>query len=370
MLFRLDFISIDCGSPSKLYEDTDTNITYSPDDNFIDTGINQSISSEYMYPNNPNLPFPLSDLRSFPQGNKNCYTLKPEAGKGSLNLIRASFLYGNYDGENRLPEFDLYLDVNFWSAVTFGNASDIVTREIIGFAQSDVINICLLNKGLGTPFISALELRPLNSSTYKTEFGTNASLVLFERLDIGSSNGTGRYADDVYDRVWSNYISPSWDSVSTSSPIITYEYGYRVPYEVIKTAARPRNGSEPLELYWNTTDLNAQFYVYMYFSEVEQLERNQSRKFNISWNGSPLFGQFIPRYLKANIISNSKALVGEDHRISIYKVENSTLPPILNAFEIYKVMQLVESPTHSEDGTSSFVKIHNLSAMLCLFNFD
>ena len=87
-----------------------------------------------MYPNNPNLPFPLSDLRSFPQGNKNCYVLKPEAGNGSLNLIRATFLYGNYDGENKLPEFDLYLSVNFWSTVRFENASDIVTKEIIGFA--------------------------------------------------------------------------------------------------------------------------------------------------------------------------------------------------------------------------------------------
>ncbi|KAL6226612.1 hypothetical protein ACLB2K_000574 [Fragaria x ananassa] len=346
---RIAFISIDCGAPSKLYEDPDTNITYSPDNNFIDTGISQNISSEYMYPNNPNLPLPASDLRSFPQGNKNCYTLKPEAGKGSLNLIRASFLYGNYDGKDKLPEFDLYFDVNFWSVVTFVNASDIVTKEIVGFAQSDVINVCLLNKGLGTPFISGLELRPLNSSTYGTEFGTNASLVLVHRIDIGSSNGTGRYAEDVYDRIWSNYISRSWDLVSTSSPITTDEDGYRVPYEVIKTAARPRNASEPLELYWNTTDSNAQFYVYMYFSEVEHLEKSQSRKLNISWNGAPLFGQFVPRYLYADILSNSKALVGKDHQISISKAENSTLPPILNAVEIYRVMQLVESPTYSED---------------------
>ncbi|XP_050379488.1 probable LRR receptor-like serine/threonine-protein kinase At4g29180 [Argentina anserina] len=346
---RIAFISIDCGAPSKLYEDPDTNITYSPDDNFIDTGISQNISSEYMYPNNPNLPLPASDLKSFPQGNKNCYTLKPEAGKGSLNLIRASFLYGNYDGKDQLPEFDLYLDVNFWSVVTFGNASDFVTKEIVGFAQSDIIHVCLLNKGLGTPFISALELRPLNSSTYSTEFGTNASLVLVQRLDIGSSNGTGRYAEDVYDRVWSNYISPSWDSVRTSSPITTDENGYRVPYEVIKTAARPRNGSEPLELYWSTTDSDAQFYVYMYFSEVEHLEKNQSRKLNISWNGAPLFGQFVPRYLYADILSNSKAFVGKDHHISISKAENSMLPPIFNAVEIYRVMQLVESPTYTED---------------------
>lgn len=364
--FHLDFISIDCGSPSKPYEDTDTNITYSPDGDYTDTGINQNISSEYMYPKNPNLPLPLSDLRSFPLGNKNCYTLTPEAGKGSLNLIRASFLYGNYNGENKLPEFDLYLDVNFWSTVRFGNASEIVTKEIIGFAQSDSMHICLVNKGLGTPFISALEFRPLNSSTYGTEYGTSASLVLFKRLDIGSSNGTGRYGDDVYDRIWSLYVSPSWDTVSTSLPINTYENGYRAPFEVIKTAARPQNGSEPLNLYWNTTGMDDQFYIYMYFAEVEHLARNQSRKFNISWNGSPLFGPVVPRYLQADIISNSRALVGKDHQISIYKAENSTLPPILNAIEVFKVMQLVESPTFSEDGMFSFVEVYCIQICILL----
>ncbi|KAM2419966.1 hypothetical protein EV1_026201 [Malus domestica] len=346
---RIDFISIDCGSPSKLYEDTDTNITYSPDGDYIDTGINQNISSEFSYPKNPNLPLPLSDLRSFPQGNKNCYVLKPEAGNGSLNLIRATFLYGNYDGENKLPEFDLYLGVNFWSTVRFENASDIVTKEILGFAESNTVDICLINKGLGTPFISALEFRPLNSSTYGTEFGTSASLVLIERLDIGQGNGTGRYGDDVYDRIWSRRISPSWDPVSTSSSITTYENGYRVPLEVIRTAATPQNATDPLDLYWNTTDMNAQFYVFMYFAEVEKLGKNQSRKFNISWNGSPLFGPFTPRYLQADVISNSRVLVGKDHEISLHKTEDSSLPPILNAVEVFQVMQLVESPTYGED---------------------
>ncbi|XP_048423185.1 probable LRR receptor-like serine/threonine-protein kinase At4g29180 isoform X3 [Pyrus x bretschneideri] len=355
---RIDFVSIDCGSPSKPYEDTDTNITYSPDGDYIDTGINQNISSEFMYPNNPTLPFPLSDLRSFPQGNKNCYVLKPEAGNGSLNLIRATFLYGNYDGENKLPEFDLYLSVNFWSTVRFENASDIVTKEIIGFAQSNTMDICLINKGLGTPFISALEFRPLNSSTYGTEFGTSASLVLIERLDIRQGNGTGRYGDDVYDRIWSRHISPSWDPVSTSSSITTYDNGYRVPLEVIRTAATPRNASEPLNLYWNTTDMNAQFYVFMYFAEVEKLEKNQSRKFKISWNGSPLFGPFTPRYLQADVISNSRALVGKDHEISLHKTEDSSLPPILNAVEVFQVMQLVESPTYGEDEPTNYNAFH------------
>ncbi|KAM2419960.1 hypothetical protein EV1_026198 [Malus domestica] len=345
----VNFISIDCGFPLNHYKDTDANITYSPDVDYVDTGINQNVSSEFMYENNPDLPSPLVDLRSFPQGNKNCYVLKPDKGNGSLNLIRATFLYGNYDGENKLPEFDLYLGVNFWSTVRFENASDIVTKEIIGFAESNTVDICLINKGLGTPFISALEFRPLNSYSYGTEFGTSASLVLIERLDIGQGSGPGRYGDDVYDRIWSRHMSPSWDPVSTSSSITTYENGYRVPLEVIRTAATPQNASDPLNLYWNTTDMNAQFYVFMYFAEVEKLEKNQSRKFNISWNGSPLFGPFTPRYLQADVINNSRALVGKDHEISLHKTEDSSLPPILNAVEVFQVMHLVESPTYGED---------------------
>ncbi|KAM1047044.1 hypothetical protein ACFX2C_026465 [Malus domestica] len=313
----------------------DASITYSPDVDYIDTGINKNISSEFMNPNNTDLPpAPLLDLRSFPKETK---------------IATATFLYGNYDGENKLPEFDLYLGVNFWSTVRFENASDIVTKEIIGFAESNTVDICLINKGLGTPFISALELRPLNSSTYGTEFGTSASLVLVERLDIGQGNGTGRYEDDVYDRIWSRHISPSWDPVSTSSLITTYENGYEAPLEVIQTAAAPQNPSEPLNLYWKTTDMNAQFYVFMYFAEVENLEKNQSRKFNISWNGSPLVGRFTPRYLQADVISNSRALVGKDHEISLHKTEDSSLPPILNAVEVFQVMQLVQSPTYGED---------------------
>ncbi|KAA8523209.1 hypothetical protein F0562_009632 [Nyssa sinensis] len=344
------FISIDCGAIENFnFVDTDTGISYTSDGSFINTGINKNISADYAYPSNPTLPLPLSDLRSFPQGNKNCYTLTPTAGRGGLNLIRASFLYGNYDGENKLPEFDLYLDVNLWFSVKFKNASDIVTTEIISFASSDTIYICLVNTGFGTPFISALELRPLNGSIYNNESGTSGSLILFDRWDIGYLNGSGRYQDDIYDRIWSPYRSSSWDSISTTSGVDISGNGYRAPPEVMKTAARPGNGSESLELYWTSTDRNSQFYIYMYFAELEQLGRNQSREFNVSWNGTPLFGPFIPRYLFATTISNSRALVGGEHRISIYKTQNSSFPPILNAVEIFIFKQSNESLTYIED---------------------
>ncbi|RDY06974.1 putative LRR receptor-like serine/threonine-protein kinase, partial [Mucuna pruriens] len=343
------FISIDCGGPTNFqYTDETTHIKYSTDGAYIQSGVNKNISSEYAYPNNPNLSEPLSDLRSFPEGGRNCYSLT--AGRrGSLYLIRASFLYGNYDGKNKPPEFDLYVDVNFWSTVKFRNASEEVTMEIISVAQSGVTNVCLVNKGAGTPFISGLELRPLNASIYNTEFGESTSLSLFKRWDIGSFNGSGRYEDDIYDRIWSPYNSSSWDSVSTSTAINVNGDGYRAPFEVIRTAARPRNGNDTLEFSWTPDDPSWKFYVFLYFAEVEELKKTQLRKFNITWNGSPLFDSLVPRYLYATTLSNSKSLVANEHRISIHKTKDSTLPPILNAVEIYVVRQLDALATFEQD---------------------
>ncbi|KAK4756934.1 hypothetical protein SAY87_007061 [Trapa incisa] len=349
------FISIDCGGPVNFqYVDIDTGISYSTDEDYIETGINRNISSKYAYPNNLNLPQPLSDLRSFPQGDKNCYTLKLRDGAGSLNLIRASFLYGDYDGLDSPPQFDLYLDASLWATVKLRNSSDVFTTETIRFASSDSVYVCLVNTGNGVPFISGLEFRPVNKSIYATENGQFDSLVLFERLNVGSSNSSNRYRDDIYDRIWPSYLKPTWDQINTSMSINTNQNGYKTPFEVIRTAARPKNGTNSLELTWVSSDANDQFYIFLYFAEVEVLQRNQTRNFSISWNGSPLLGPFSPRYLYAATLANPKALLGNNHRISINKTDDSTLPPILNAVEIYKAIPVKEFLTNAEDANAIY----------------
>ncbi|CAA6667505.1 unnamed protein product [Spirodela intermedia] len=50
----------------------------------------------------------ISNLRSFPNGTRNCYTLSP-VQSGDRYLIRAGFLYGNYDGRGSPPIFDLHI---------------------------------------------------------------------------------------------------------------------------------------------------------------------------------------------------------------------------------------------------------------------
>lgn len=105
------FISIDCGE-TRSYRDPTTNINYSPDDQYIGSaGENKIVSSDFSTAG------PYSNLRSFPQGNRNCYTLGP-VQLGKKYLVRAGFLYGNYDSRNQPPAFDLYLGVNLWKSVS------------------------------------------------------------------------------------------------------------------------------------------------------------------------------------------------------------------------------------------------------------
>ena len=128
----------------------------------------------------------LTTVRSFPEGVKNCYTLPAAQGKDHKYLIRAVFMCGSDEEyKNQLPEFELYLGVEEWLTIKFISSYDIVSREIIHVPETDEIYVCLVNTDSGTPFISALELRPIDDSIYnKTQSG---SLALFNRVYFGSN---------------------------------------------------------------------------------------------------------------------------------------------------------------------------------------
>ncbi|KAL6629156.1 hypothetical protein ACP70R_028921 [Stipagrostis hirtigluma subsp. patula] len=101
----------------------------------------------------------------FPDGTRNCYTLISLV-TGNKYFIVQSFTmeYGNYDGLNKLPLFDLYLGANYWHEVKFSGASAVNWIDIIAVAPADYLHVCLVNQGMGTPFISELDLRPLKTT--------------------------------------------------------------------------------------------------------------------------------------------------------------------------------------------------------------
>ncbi|GMY34447.1 putative leucine-rich repeat receptor-like serine/threonine-protein kinase, partial [Fagus crenata] len=343
------FISIDCGSV-EAYIDKDTNIPYTSDKELIDTGMVKTIS-----PDAPqNLPQFVENLRSFPNGTRNCYTLRLEQGKNNNYMIRAIFLYGNYDGQNQQPVFDLYLGVNAWTTVNLTNTSayDYFFYEAIHVPTTDGIDLCLVNTGQGVPFISALELRRLENSIYKTAGG---ALTNIQRYDIGRKRELPgfRYPDDAYDRYWSPLQFDVWIPITTNSTIYPQSNGnaYNIPDEVLKTAAKTQNASIPLSLYWSPPDSLSKCYVYFHFAEIENLEAGQQRELTINLNGERFLGEsFKLDFLNVlTIAPNNPPITGERLHFTINATEGNKLPPILNAVEMFVLKELPNKPTAIED---------------------
>ncbi|RZB97824.1 putative leucine-rich repeat receptor-like protein kinase, partial [Glycine soja] len=349
------FISIDCGA-SNDYLDEETSIFFKTDTDFIETGENFLTSSQFIQTNDPDLGRQLHTLRSFPEGNRNCYTLKPEYKQGEQKsyLIRAMFGYGNYDGKNHAPTFDLYLGVNYWINVNTATNSYIWT-EIIHAPTTDTIQVCLVNIDTGTPFISSLELRPLSTSIY--QIMSQSYLHLKGRFDVGGPvvNFYKRYKDDIYDRRWYWRDVKDWYKINTTIDVNKSGNDiYQVPAEILKTAVQSFNRSYDLyhdyEIEWNV-HLNkySRYYVYFHFAEIQKLAPGLRRIINITLNDENILSEPITlEYMKPVTISNKNATQGFV-RFSIRATAESDAPPILNAFEVYELITDLNSPTDIKD---------------------
>ncbi|XP_022981222.1 putative leucine-rich repeat receptor-like protein kinase At2g19210 [Cucurbita maxima] len=340
------FISIDCGnSKNSSYTDSVTGIKYISDANFTETGVSRSISSDF---NSSTLPQKFWYVRSFPEGERNCYTIKLAQGKGFKYLIRASFMYGNYDGKGNASVFDLYMGINKWDSVVLSNESSITNKEVVHALPTSSVSICLVNTGFGSPFISALEFRLLKNSSYVTDFEL---LALHRRLDVGSiTNETVRYQDDFCDRIWRPYNFPSYKIISTSSTVDSeISNSYNLPRIVMSTAITTDNASAPLEFHWVPGDPNAKFHLFLHFADLEKLQANQSREFNIFQNENHLHGPFSPDYLQSTTLFTTNPMSGESIDFKFVRTNTSNLPPILNALEIYTVLDTSQSHTDEQD---------------------
>ncbi|XP_013615842.1 PREDICTED: probable LRR receptor-like serine/threonine-protein kinase At1g51880, partial [Brassica oleracea var. oleracea] len=141
-----------------------TNITYSSDAPYIDTGIGRSIKSSYQSKSEQQTWY----LRSFPQSSRSCYTFNLTTG--DKYLIRAIFFHGGYDTRPS-TKFDLHLGPNKWATVSTAEETKSETFEIIHILATSRLQVCLVKTEDSTPFISAIELRKLTSKAYANESG-------------------------------------------------------------------------------------------------------------------------------------------------------------------------------------------------------
>lgn len=180
-------MSIDCGGTGN-YTDSTTGLTWISDADFIKHGnvakISTSDENGQQYKHH----------RYFPADSKKyCYTLTTVQRR--RYLIRATFQYGLSNKDDPYPIFQLYLDSTKWSDITITVPSRVYIEEIIIRAPSTSIDVCLCCASTGYPFISTLELRPLNASVYATDFEDEFFLRVSARVNFGAlSKDAIRYA--------------------------------------------------------------------------------------------------------------------------------------------------------------------------------
>ncbi|XP_059633603.1 probable LRR receptor-like serine/threonine-protein kinase At1g67720 [Cornus florida] len=350
-----EFVSIDCGGASN-YTDPRTGLAWISDTEIMSHGksvaVEKSDEDRLQY----------QRRRDFPtDSNKYCYTLSTEERR--RYIVRATFLYGSSVNVDTYPKFQLYLDATKWSTVTVLDASRVYWKEMIIRAPSTSIDVCLCCATTGSPFISTLELRPLNHSMYATDFEDAFFLKVAARVNFGApSKEAIRYPDDPYDRIWDsdldrrqNYLvgaATGTERINTTKniDIKTREYP---PVKVMQTAVVGTQGKISYRL--NLEDFPANARAYAYFAEIEDLRMNETRKFqmkepymsdysnavvNIAENANGSYTLYEPSYMNVSLDFVLS--------FSFEKTRDSTQGPLLNAIEISKYL-LIASKTDERD---------------------
>ncbi|KAI7726709.1 hypothetical protein M8C21_024030, partial [Ambrosia artemisiifolia] len=157
------------------------------------------------------------------------------------------------------------------------------------------------------------------------------------------------YPDDKYDRIWYTRPLPGTRVVrtpNTVSPGLS-----NVPSRVMSTAITPTLSTENISLMLNTT-VTDKYFFYLHFAEVEILKSNETREFNIYLNGELWDGPFSPPAYTFRIKSSIIVTGFSKYIFEINKTLNSTLPPLINAMEVYSVKEFQLQQTEDQDAAA------------------
>jgi hypothetical protein len=175
-----------------------------------------------------------------------------------------------------------------------------------------------------------------------------------------------RYPHDRYDRIWKMHEhDPSWTIVPDiiNGTVKNYPNDtYGAPSAVMRSVATPMNNSGSMAVGWINYMIKSLSVLYvLYFTEVETLQENEFREFNIYLNDIPLVSAFRPEQMLTTVVTGTMQ-DNDTHYVYLEPTSNSK-PPLISAMEIYWIRPVDGSATYSGDG-----KYYSLrSKSLCLF---
>ncbi|KAH9780820.1 protein kinase domain-containing protein [Citrus sinensis] len=292
----------------------------------------------------------MSTMRVFSTRKKNCYSIKVDEDGGRV-LLRASFYYGNYDGKDSPPVFDLQFDGNFWTTVNTSFSSyDVLSYETIYVVKRNFTSTCVAQTKPGQlPFISAIEVRSLGVNMY-SQIPSNLALHLIQRAAFGGNQTIIRYPYDVYDRTWSGAYGFGLSEARHQELMLELRTNNDPPETVLKNAVVSLSTSEIIVLLTDLSEKPTPIYIAPDFSEVLLLlNTTQKRSFQLCVDNKPISDPIIPLFGSASEAYVTNRIAFASNSFSIQATTASTLPPLLNAMEIYTGCDRLTNGTNVND---------------------
>lgn len=168
-----------------------------------------------------------------------------------------------------------------------------------------------------------------------------------------------RYPDDAYDRIWyPAFILGSIDVENEATTIDTSTAEDNPPVAVFRNA-NTLNTSTPLsntsiqEYILLSTRLPAfkvPIYMNLYFSEVTSLLSTQKRSFQLYVDGKPYSKAIIPPFGSVKEVSVTNITASSITSFELRPSPDSTLPPLINANEVFRIDDAFSVTTDGKDG--------------------
>uniref|UniRef100_A0ACD5YFK6 Uncharacterized protein n=1 Tax=Avena sativa TaxID=4498 RepID=A0ACD5YFK6_AVESA len=339
---------INCGAGA---ERVFANVTWVPDAPFIATGNATDIPSPMATP-------ALSSLRYFPDASparKHCYVVP--AAKSAKYLVRTTYYYGGFDGGAAPPVFDQIIDGTRWSQVD--TARDYARGratyfEAVVVAAGKAVSVCLARNAAtaagSSPFISALEVVPLDDSVYNSTDFASYALSTIARHSFGHNDGSvvvSGDSGDEFSRYWEPYSDGTSPVVESQGSVAPGAFWNRPPQDVFRRGVTASRG-DVLELQWPPAPLpSATYYLALYFQDNRTPSPLSWRVFDVAVNGEAFFAGINVSTAGSMVYGAQWPLSGQT-KITLTPAPGSPVGPVINAAELMMIVPL-GGRTHPRD---------------------
>ncbi|KAI9125188.1 hypothetical protein K1719_003804 [Acacia pycnantha] len=335
-----DFVSIACCANSN-YTDPKTSVNYTSDFSFYPDKTSCWATTKPVENHEGH-----GKARVLDKG-KRCYNLPTI--KNQVYLLRGTFPSGESQSESLNSSFDVTIGCTLLGVVE-KPSQDVESLEGIFRATKKYTDFCLV-KNKGSPYVSLIELRPLDEE-YLLD-SPSSVLKVITRNNLGATGDDIRYPIDQSDRIWKATSSSSFSPIASSNATISSHNAANStpPLQVLRTAL---THSERLEIIHKDLDPgNSEYRVILHFLELNNSVGLGKRVFDIYVNGviqEPKFDIFGggSNYRQAvlNFSANSSL------NVTLSKTSGSENGPLCNAYEILEATTSIQEINQTKDTTS------------------